>query len=234
MSRIRWYGPTLVLFLTVVAMMLVGPSVARQLVFAQTQAQAEQSREQLKDNQALENLSESFHQVAQAVEPSVVHIQVLSEREEQQQRMPEDMLRRFFGPDFRERMPEQQQRPEPGPPGRDDDMQQYNAPQVRGNGSGWVYNKEGHIITNNHVVANADKIRVRFHNGDERIAKVVGTDPQTDVAVLKVDALEKRGSTDVEKRKQMIRQKLRQQRLQEEIDSYVSKLRKRAFVDVKL
>lgn len=52
--------------------------------------------------------------------------------------------------------------------------------------------------------------------------------------ILKVDAVEKKGSTDVEKRKKMIRQKLRQKKMQEQLDSYVSKLRKRAFVDVKM
>ncbi|MEO0588900.1 MAG: trypsin-like peptidase domain-containing protein, partial [Planctomycetota bacterium] len=56
-----------------------------------------------------------------------------------------------------------------------------------GNGSGWVYDTAGHIITNHHVVADADEIEVRFADGTERPATVVATDAATDVAVLKVD-----------------------------------------------
>jgi serine protease Do len=182
MSRIRWYGPTIVLCLTLLGVLLAGPAVARKLVWAQTDASVDQSRQQLKNNQTLKNLSDSFRKVSKAVEPSVVHIKILSRQEQAQQRMPDDLLERFFGPRFEERFDQER------PNGQGDEpMEQYNAPQVEGNGSGWVYDKQGHIITNHHVVANADEIRVRFFDGTEREAEVVGTDPQTDVAVLKVD-----------------------------------------------
>ena len=55
-------------------------------------------------------------------------------------------------------------------------------------GSGFVYDDEGHVITNQHVVAGADSARVTFSNGETYDATVVGTDPSTDLAVLKVDA----------------------------------------------
>ncbi len=55
-------------------------------------------------------------------------------------------------------------------------------------GSGFVYDKDGHVVTNQHVVADADTARVTFWNGDTYDATVVGTDPSTDLAVLKVDA----------------------------------------------
>lgn len=55
-------------------------------------------------------------------------------------------------------------------------------------GSGIVYDTSGHIITNNHVVENAQKISVVFHGGKSYIASVVGTDPYADLAVVKVNA----------------------------------------------
>ena len=55
-------------------------------------------------------------------------------------------------------------------------------------GSGFVYDTSGHVITNQHVVAGATSVRVTFWNGQSYTAHVVGTDPSTDLAVLKVDA----------------------------------------------
>jgi S1-C subfamily serine protease len=64
----------------------------------------------------------------------------------------------------------------------------FGAQQARSLGSGFVIDKAGHIVTNFHVVENAQKVEVNF-SGDDRVpAKVVGTDPSTDVAVLKIDA----------------------------------------------
>jgi putative serine protease PepD len=54
-------------------------------------------------------------------------------------------------------------------------------------GSGWVYDSGGHIVTNEHVVGNATSARVRLWNGKTVDATVVGTDASTDLAVLKVD-----------------------------------------------
>ena len=58
----------------------------------------------------------------------------------------------------------------------------------RGLGSGFVYDNEGHIITNDHVVNNAEKITVTFIDGKKYNAKVVGKDHFSDIAVLQVDA----------------------------------------------
>jgi len=55
-------------------------------------------------------------------------------------------------------------------------------------GSGFVYDTQGHVITNQHVVDNAQSVSVRFANGKTYPATVVGTDPSTDVAVIDVDA----------------------------------------------
>ena len=60
--------------------------------------------------------------------------------------------------------------------------------QVSGLGSGVIVDsEEGYIITNNHVIDNADEITVRLYSGDEYSAEVVGADPGSDIAVLKVD-----------------------------------------------
>lgn len=61
-------------------------------------------------------------------------------------------------------------------------------PSSRSLGSGFVYDVNGHIITNNHVVEDAQKITVTFLDGTSYNAKVIGTDPYTDLAVIKVDA----------------------------------------------
>jgi S1-C subfamily serine protease len=55
-------------------------------------------------------------------------------------------------------------------------------------GSGFVIDKAGHIITNDHVIAGAQKVQVSFSGNDQIEAKVVGKDPSTDVAVLQIDA----------------------------------------------
>jgi len=55
-------------------------------------------------------------------------------------------------------------------------------------GTGFVYDNTGHIVTNEHVISGATSVKVVFHDGSTRTATVVGSDPSTDVAVLKVDA----------------------------------------------
>ena len=57
----------------------------------------------------------------------------------------------------------------------------------KGEGSGFIYSTDGYIMTNNHVVEKADKIIVRLSNGDEFEAEIIGTDPETDLAVIKID-----------------------------------------------
>ena len=58
----------------------------------------------------------------------------------------------------------------------------------RGLGSGFVIDKSGHIVTNFHVIEGADQVEVSFSNGEKMDADVVGRDPSTDIAVLRVDA----------------------------------------------
>ena len=60
--------------------------------------------------------------------------------------------------------------------------------QVQGSGSGVIIRPDGYIVTNNHVVANATKIQVTLNNNKTYDAKVIGTDPATDIALIKIDA----------------------------------------------
>lgn len=65
--------------------------------------------------------------------------------------------------------------------------QQYRMPDQMGAGSGVIISQDGYVITNNHVVQGADQVQVTFNDRNTQIAKVVGTDPGTDIAVLKID-----------------------------------------------
>jgi S1-C subfamily serine protease len=69
---------------------------------------------------------------------------------------------------------------------------QYNmfmqAEPQEGTGSGFVYDRQGHIVTNYHVVADANEVSVLFSNGSSYSAEIVGQDPSTDLAVIKVNA----------------------------------------------
>ncbi len=146
MSRIRWYGPSLVLLTALIAVMVLAPRFIRQLAFEHERARITQIRNELATSQALLDVNQAFRDVAEVVRPSVVHINVLS-------RLPGS---------------------------------RYNRTEATSNGSGWVYDDEGHVITNHHVVVGAQEIEVRFADGSTYRAQLVGSDPQTDIAVLRV------------------------------------------------
>jgi S1-C subfamily serine protease len=64
----------------------------------------------------------------------------------------------------------------------------FRAEAEEGSGSGWIYDRNGHIVTNHHVVADSDFIEVTLYDGTSQSARLVGSDPQNDVAVLKIEA----------------------------------------------
>lgn len=69
----------------------------------------------------------------------------------------------------------------------DNYLRQYRTPEQMGSGSGVVISPDGYIVTNNHVVSGADVVTVTFNDRKTAQAKVIGTDPSTDLAVLKID-----------------------------------------------
>ncbi len=111
-----------------------------------------------------------FTEIVDSATPAVVKILVEYESEnpryqEQMEELPES-LRRFF--DFRGRPP---------------------VPRDRaGKGSGFIFTSDGYIVTNNHVVESARQVIVRLPDRQEFDAEVIGTDPRSDLAVLKIDA----------------------------------------------
>jgi len=132
--------------------------------------------------EAARNLGHAFTQVAHAATPAVVFIKVERAVEEGQAHRYNDPFNlfndEFFERFFHHRMPEH--RP-PAPHGRRKYVQY-------GQGSGFLIGSDGIILTNHHVVGDADRIRVRLSDGREFPAKLVGTDPKSDVAVIRIQA----------------------------------------------
>ncbi|MDX1618938.1 MAG: DegQ family serine endoprotease [Balneolaceae bacterium] len=122
--------------------------------------EVEASQDQPIDN--LRDLNDSIVGIAEKTNPAVVTVFTTQTYE-----VPNNPLFRFFG--------------EPRGPDAPEEFQR------QGLGSGVIVSEEGYILTNNHVVEGAEEIRVQTYNGDEVKAQLVGTDPQTDVAVLKIE-----------------------------------------------
>jgi serine protease Do len=112
----------------------------------------------------LQRLNDEYTKVVNAVIPSVVSI---TTTKTVSRRMPIDPLELFFGRRFSDDNPAQQ--------------------KVTSLGSGVIVSKEGHIVTNNHVLNGTDDVTVQLSDGRESKAKIVGTDGQIDIAVLKID-----------------------------------------------
>ena len=107
-----------------------------------------------------------FTELIEKNSPAVVKIEVEGKQPTARDQEQMELLRRFFG----QRGGIPRQRP-------------------RGSmGSGFVVSKDGYVLTNNHVIDQAGKIIVRFNDREEYQAEIVGTDPSTDLALLKIDA----------------------------------------------
>jgi serine protease Do len=129
---------------------------------------------------AIENMVRSLPDFSPLVEkygPAVVNVEVVEKAQPQggpQGLSPNDPFYDFFRR-FGIPTPDQQ-----GPRG--------NSPPVRGAGSGFIVSADGYILTNTHVVGNADEVTVRLTDRREFPAKVIGADERTDVAVIKINA----------------------------------------------
>ena len=115
----------------------------------------------------------NFSALAKQVQPGVVNIRTVKTTKE-----GGPVFRHFFGNPFDNRDPNRDPFSEGGP-GREF--------KQRSLGSGFVIDKEGFIVTNNHVVENADQIKVRLTDDREFDAKIIGRDPKTDLALIKID-----------------------------------------------
>lgn len=143
------------------------------MTFITTQAIAQ--NDTAEDIAILDKSSKAFVNVVEKAKPAVVHIRV----EKTTTRTPggtspEEMFNhpffdQFFGPQFRRQQPTPRE------------FKQH------GQGSGFIISKDGFILTNNHVVEGADSINVTLSDNREFDAKVIGTDPQSDVALLKIE-----------------------------------------------
>ena len=103
-----------------------------------------------------------FTYAAESAVDAVVYVKVISEQKSQA--APSDLFDFFFGYD-----------------------RQPNSRKVMGSGSGVIIREDGYIVTNNHVIDNATDIEVTLNNNNTYKARLVGTDPATDVALLKID-----------------------------------------------
>lgn len=108
-----------------------------------------------------------FTQAAEKVMPTVVHIATKTTVRSSAYPQGFDLWREFFGDSW-------------------DIPQKENVQQA--SGSGVIVQKDGYIVTNNHVVKGADEISVTLHDKREFSAKVIGTDPNTDLALIKIEA----------------------------------------------
>ena len=108
----------------------------------------------------------SFAEIAERVRPSVVYVTI-----QRTERTPNVQV----PPEFRDFFRFHQQEP--------------SQPHIReGSGSGFIVSRDGYILTNNHVVADANKVKVTLLDNREFDARVIGRDPRTDVAVIKIPA----------------------------------------------
>lgn len=159
-----------VLFALVTGAVLIANFTGVKKVHSDTQIEFNTAPPLTNIQASVKDMNDAFVEISKAVTPTVVSITIKT-APKKNQKDNSDQFKFFFGPDFE--MPEQ------GPQG----------PEM-GSGSGVIITKDGYIITNNHVVKDASEsgIKVTLTDKREFTAKLIGTDPNTDLAVIKIDA----------------------------------------------
>ncbi len=126
------------------------------------------------DVEILSKSSKAFTTVVKKAKPAVVHIEVEktvnTKRGHNNEFFNNPFFERFFGPQYHRQQPQQPRRH-----------------KQQGQGSGFIISKDGYILTNNHVVEDADKITVTLPDDQKKEAKLIGTDPQSDIALIKIE-----------------------------------------------
>jgi serine protease Do len=146
------------------------------LMFGNSFATAKESSQAL---ELAKQLNQAFIEVADKVSPAVVVVEVTEKESAREsnlddllRQLPPELRRRFGNPDGQPRGNGRSRRSE----------------RPTGRGSGIVITTDGYILTNNHVVEDAEKITVRFKDSKSFTATVKGRDPSSDLAVIKIDA----------------------------------------------
>lgn len=144
MRKFQSYGPSMVVLLATVLVLVLGPVAVQRLHTARTATIVTLAQQRLDADDILERINEATRAIAQAVEPSVVYIEATG---------------RVAGGRY-----------------------------ARSTGSGWIYDEDGFLVTNAHVISGLNELNVQFSDGRLRRAQLVGMDISTDIAVLKVSA----------------------------------------------
>ncbi|WP_090375926.1 Do family serine endopeptidase [Dyadobacter sp. SG02] len=166
--KTNWKGLVLVGLIssasTIAGLKLLGPDSDRDVIFKEA---ASENIARFTSAGAPAGAPGDFVYAAEATTPTVVHIKSTVTRQAYRGQQIPDIFRDFFGDDF--------------------GGGQRGPQQSEATGSGVIISNDGYIVTNNHVVEGAQELEVTLHNKSKFRAKVIGTDPSTDIAVIKIE-----------------------------------------------
>ena len=123
---------------------------------------------------SLKATSQAFSEVAEKAIPAIVYLEVSKTTTVYDPHNKEQLYEYFFGSPYET-------------PHRGQKEGRKREREVVGHGSGFIFSDDGYIMTNHHVAGDADQITVTLNNGRQVDASLVGTDPKTDIAVIKID-----------------------------------------------